>query len=813
MASVVEVGGHRFRGTDGVPGLSILCKGKNVQTANRLFYYQLEMLGQLENTRRVLLAADMGVGKTIISFCLIAKILHGLLEDDGVPPDERKCLFLCELSLLDNAVREARNHFLPNTFRVLVMTHRERDAANAEPAAFLRKIEKPFSEGGYNVIIAPYTWLAGLNTAACKVVKQQTSVVERRRATITDWVKMANGGGVPSSPPAAPPAPEQRKKKKQRTKAKAKQLRDGSTINLRMLAGKTQEERRRCIRPNTCARVFCQRFSVVICDEAQKIKTPAAQRTIAVNNLLANRIVFLSGTPQENRAQELRNLFLSLGLDDLDNHSLEICGCDQGTKYLLESEDRWLQASRAKYTERETPVLDHLLAAHMIRVTREQVLRRRVCEQPGSRHQRALEAGLSVPTLLLEDVVRNNLVVDFATDHEVMVGNHLLTMTQQEVSNWRSGSSSASSKATAKLAPLQALIVLQKFTFSTRMFDPRVMLAGDRLGAYYKLVQEEWSVDGTACTLRYLTGKNVLRKYVVDPVILPQALIMESRKTTSTKVRLLGDAVAKSIEAGEKTVVFSHWKAEMVIARDYLDGRFGAGTCVLVYGAVDTPMRPEVISRLRRDPKCHVLVAMISVFSTGINLSFVRLVLFPTADYNPDNRSQAEARADRFGQLGQVVSTRLLIDNTIDMAIAAMNDRKSFESTIMLDGFQALTSESTGSKAGESRCTEEIQRIILAAKPIQVSDPSFHARYLQVTTSEVLPPTPPPVLPPPLPIRRVEVEREFDPLWDDDEPGVGDKRSGSTAGLWLPSLKKGEKGTPETSLLQMLLAEAKEMNQ
>lgn len=805
MQATVELGGHRFRGTDGVPGLSILCKGKNVQTENRLFYYQMEMLEKLERTRRVLLAADMGIGKTIMSYSLISKLLHGLIEDNGVPPDQRKCLILCELSLLDNWAKEARNHFLPNTFRILVLTHRERAAANAEPMAFLRKIEKPFSQGGYNVFIAPYTWLSGLNASACKVVKQHTTVVERRRATITDWVKMANQGGATPPPPV----------KKQRTKAKAKQFKDGSTVNLRALATMTREERKYYIREGTCARVFCQRFSAVFCDEAQKIKTPAAQRTIAVNNLLAHRIVFLSGTPQENRAQELRNLFLSLGLDDLDNHSVETCGCDEETKYLLESEDRWLQASRAKYTEQETPALDHLLATHMIRVTREQVLRKSVCEQPGSRHQRAKEAGLSVPTHLLEDVERNKLVVDFATDHEVMVGNHLLAITQQEVANW---SSTSTSKATAKLAPLKALIVLQKFTFSTSMFDPRMMLAGERLGTYYQLVQEDWSVDGTACTLSYLTGKAGLHKYVVDPVILPQALIMESRKTTSTKVRLLGDAVAKSIEAGEKTVVFSHWKAEMVITRDYLDKRFGPGTCVLVHGGVSEPMRPEVISRLKNDRKCHVLVAMISVFSTGINLSFVRLVLFPTADYNPDNCSQAEARADRFGQLGQVVSTRLLIDNTIDMAIATMNDRKRFESTIMLDGFQALTAEGSGSKVADKRCTEEIQKIILAAKPIQVSDPSFHARYLQVkepVVSEV--PEPSFLTSPlsPLP-QRVVVDDDVDPFWDDDDfsaPSAGIKRTSSAAGLWLPSLKKGETGTPATSLLQLLLAEAKETNQ
>lgn len=152
--------------------------------------------------------------------------------------------------------------------------------------------------------------------------------------------------------------------------------------------------------------------------------------------------------------------------------------------------------------------------------------------------------------------------------------------------------------------------------------------------------------------------------------------LTEATRVAFTEISRLRHAVALSkvdraveyvldlIEA-EKVVVFAHHHD--VIAA--LAGKFG-DACVTLTGEHSQEHRQNAVDRFQRDPACRVFIGSIYAAGVGLTLTAAAHVVFCELDWVPGNMSQAEDRCHRIGQANHVLVEHLVLDGSLDVAMA-----------------------------------------------------------------------------------------------------------------------------------------------
>jgi SWI/SNF-related matrix-associated actin-dependent regulator 1 of chromatin subfamily A len=135
--------------------------------------------------------------------------------------------------------------------------------------------------------------------------------------------------------------------------------------------------------------------------------------------------------------------------------------------------------------------------------------------------------------------------------------------------------------------------------------------------------------------------------------------------TAVAKIPYVIEHIKSALEAEHKVVCFVHHHD----VADALMEEF-KGQAVELTGRTSQVKRQENIDSFQNDKRVRVFVGSIQAAGVGITLTAASHVIFAELDWVPGNVTQAEDRLHRIGQRGSVLVQHLVLEGSIDAAIA-----------------------------------------------------------------------------------------------------------------------------------------------
>lgn len=139
------------------------------------------------------------------------------------------------------------------------------------------------------------------------------------------------------------------------------------------------------------------------------------------------------------------------------------------------------------------------------------------------------------------------------------------------------------------------------------------------------------------------------------------SLFAESARIKIPCVCLYIDEVLKT---NEKFLVFAHHQVMLDAICKVLNNN--QKQFIRIDGNTTTDQRKYFIDKFQLQDSCIAAVLSITAANAGITLTAAQLVLFAELHWNPSILAQAESRAHRIGQSGNVNVRYLLADGTVD---------------------------------------------------------------------------------------------------------------------------------------------------
>jgi superfamily II DNA or RNA helicase len=160
-----------------------------------------------------------------------------------------------------------------------------------------------------------------------------------------------------------------------------------------------------------------------------------------------------------------------------------------------------------------------------------------------------------------------------------------------------------------------------------------------------------------------------LRQICCDPALLPGDI---GAKVESAKLELLKELVLQNIDSGHKMLLFSQftsllgiikeWLKEEKITFEYLDGA--------------TRNRQQRVDNFNNTPEIPVFLLSLKAGGTGLNLTSADTVIIYDPWWNPAVELQAADRTHRIGQTRPVSSLKLVVKDSIEEKILALQSQK-----------------------------------------------------------------------------------------------------------------------------------------
>ena len=190
----------------------------------------------------------------------------------------------------------------------------------------------------------------------------------------------------------------------------------------------------------------------------------------------------------------------------------------------------------------------------------------------------------------------------------------------------------------------------------------------------------------------FLTSLLRLRQICCHP-----RLVKPDSKAASAKVEALIETLEPLIEEGEKVLVFSQFVGLLDILRDEIKQRGWKHW----YLAGDTENRGDLVREFQAAEGAGVFLISLKAGGFGLNLTAASYVVLFDPWWNPAVENQAIDRTHRIGQTRKVMAYRLLIKDSIEEKIRALQKQKSslandvlgeekFSQSLSLDDLQYL---------------------------------------------------------------------------------------------------------------------------
>lgn len=164
---------------------------------------------------------------------------------------------------------------------------------------------------------------------------------------------------------------------------------------------------------------------------------------------------------------------------------------------------------------------------------------------------------------------------------------------------------------------------------------------------------------------------NVARK-LVELTLLRKFLALEKTKYTI-------ELVNNMLEQDKKVIIFTNYKEEM----DILEKEYG-DSCVTIHGGTKMEDRQKNVESFQNDENIKVFIGQILAAGVGLTLTKAEVVVFNSLDWVPGNLEQAEDRAYRISQTKNVNVYYPIFDNTVDMIVwQILNKKKQIINQVM----------------------------------------------------------------------------------------------------------------------------------
>jgi hypothetical protein len=164
-----------------------------------------------------------------------------------------------------------------------------------------------------------------------------------------------------------------------------------------------------------------------------------------------------------------------------------------------------------------------------------------------------------------------------------------------------------------------------------------------------------------------LTSLLRLRQICCDP-----RLIKPESKSVGAKVEALVDQLEPLMEEGQKVLVFSQFVEMLGLIRTTLAERGWP----IFYLAGDTENRGELVRDFQSAESAAIFLISLKAGGFGLNLTAASYVVLFDPWWNPAVENQAIDRTHRIGQVNKVIAYRLLVKDSVEGKIRALQKTK-----------------------------------------------------------------------------------------------------------------------------------------
>ena len=172
--------------------------------------------------------------------------------------------------------------------------------------------------------------------------------------------------------------------------------------------------------------------------------------------------------------------------------------------------------------------------------------------------------------------------------------------------------------------------------------------------------------------MEILTTLLRLRQICCHPGLIASSGEEEALEVASAKFELMQELLMEHIDSGHKVLLFSQFTSLLSIVRQYLDEN------KIKYSYLDgaTRNRQDVVDEFNNNPEIGVFLLSLKAGGTGLNLTSADTVMIYDPWWNPAAELQATDRTHRIGQTRPVRSIKLLVKDSIEEKILALQERK-----------------------------------------------------------------------------------------------------------------------------------------
>jgi len=154
---------------------------------------------------------------------------------------------------------------------------------------------------------------------------------------------------------------------------------------------------------------------------------------------------------------------------------------------------------------------------------------------------------------------------------------------------------------------------------------------------------------------------------------------------SSTKIRTMLRLLNTVREEGdEKTIVFSQFTSFLDLVEPFL--REEKHKFVRYDGSLKPEERERALDRIRSDPSVRLILISFKAGNVGLNLTCCSRVILMDLWWNPMLEAQSIDRAHRLGQQRNVHVYKLVINNSVEERILALQDKKRALAEAALEG-------------------------------------------------------------------------------------------------------------------------------
>ncbi|KAJ7660054.1 SNF2 family N-terminal domain-containing protein [Mycena rosella] len=160
------------------------------------------------------------------------------------------------------------------------------------------------------------------------------------------------------------------------------------------------------------------------------------------------------------------------------------------------------------------------------------------------------------------------------------------------------------------------------------------------------------------------------------PKLSKKAVKLMPRFLPSAKMKHMMENLKQLVEdhPDEKTLIISQWTGCLTIVSDYLT------ECGIVHvkyqGDMSAKQREQAVQVFMSKDKARVMLMSLKCGGVGLNLTRANNVIALDLGWSPAIDQQAQDRVHRLGQTRKVLVKRLVIENTVEDRILALQERK-----------------------------------------------------------------------------------------------------------------------------------------